>query len=495
MTWTTRRRNIALIGGLAVLLAACGTAAGSTPQEITVNTSEEATSGISVSGMGEVTGTPDTVEVGLGVSVLGETVDEAATTAAEKAQALIDSLTSNGVAEEDITTTDYSIYPEYDYSSNEERLIGYRVSNTVKAKIRDLDSTGAVLDAATVAGGDDVVVNGLSFSIEDNDELVAAAREAAWNDAMTKANQLAELSGQTLGEATTITETVSMPPVPIPYAAEAAVRPGRRDPDRAGDVGCDHHASGPIRPRRLRNRLHDRSDLEVIMGITVSGAGEANADPDMVEIDVGVAVLADTVEDATQIAAQRAEAVTSALTAGGVRVEDMATTEYSIRPEYDYSEQPTAIAGLPGQQHRPRQAPRHRIDRPTARLDRLRRRRRDQGQRPQFRHRRRDITPGQGAGSGMERRQRQGRATGDSVRAHTRQGHLHHRDDPGPCGADAEDDGGRHGDGGEGVDPHRARHIDCDGDTPGGVRLPGVSTLGGIPPVLLTLRVATGERN
>ena len=222
MTWTTRSRSIALIGGLAVLLAACGSEAGTTPPEITVNTSQEATSGISVSGMGEVTGTPDTVEVGLGVSVLGETVDQAATTAAEKAQALIDALTSNGVAEEDITTTDYSIYPEYDYSTNEQRLIGYRVSNTVKAKIRDLDSTGAVLDAATVAGGDDVVVNGLSFSIEDNDELVAAAREAAWNDAMAKATQLAELSGQTLGEATTITETVSMPPIPIPYAAEAA---------------------------------------------------------------------------------------------------------------------------------------------------------------------------------------------------------------------------------------------------------------------------------
>jgi uncharacterized protein len=222
MTWTTRRRNIALLGGLAVILAACGTAAGSTPQEITVNASQEATSGISVSGMGEVTGTPDTVEVGLGVSVLGETVDQAATTAAEKAQALIDSLTSNGVAEEDITTTDYSIYPEYDYSSNEERLIGYRVSNTVQAKIRDIDSTGAVIDAATAAGGDDARVNGLSFSIEDNDELVTAAREAAWNDALAKATQLAEFSGQTLGEATSITETVSMPPVPIPYVAEEA---------------------------------------------------------------------------------------------------------------------------------------------------------------------------------------------------------------------------------------------------------------------------------
>ena len=217
-----RRYQIAAIAAIAVFAAACGTAAGSTPQEITVNTSEDAVSGISVTGMGEVTGTPDTVEVGLGVSVLAETVDEAAATAAEKAQALIDSLTSNGVAEEDITTTEYSIYPEYDYSSNEERLIGYRVSNTVQAKIRDIESTGAVIDAATAAGGDDTRVNGLSFSIEDNDELVAAAREAAWSDAMAKATQLAELSGQTLGEARSITETVSMPPVPIPYAEEAA---------------------------------------------------------------------------------------------------------------------------------------------------------------------------------------------------------------------------------------------------------------------------------
>lgn len=217
-----RRYQIAAIAAIAVFAAACGTAAGSTPQEITVNTSEDAVSGISVTGMGEVTGTPDTVEVGLGVSVLAQTVDEAAATAAEKAQALIDSLTSNGVAEEDITTTEYSIYPEYDYSSNEERLIGYRVSNTVQAKIRDIESTGAVIDAATAAGGDDTRVNGLSFSIEDNDELVAAAREAAWSDAMAKATQLAELSGQTLGEARSITETVSMPPVPIPYAEEAA---------------------------------------------------------------------------------------------------------------------------------------------------------------------------------------------------------------------------------------------------------------------------------
>jgi len=217
MNRKTRLHTIAVVGGLALLLAACG----ATP-EVTVNNSETPHTGISVSGMGEVTGTPDTVEVDLGVSVLGETVDQAASTAAERAESLIAALTSNGVAEEDITTTDYSIYPEYDYSGNQERLVGYRVNNTVRAKIRDLDTTGTVLDAATAAAGDEARVSGLRFSLEDNADLVAAAREAAWDDALAKATQLAELSGQTLGAATSITETVSIPPVPIPYATDAA---------------------------------------------------------------------------------------------------------------------------------------------------------------------------------------------------------------------------------------------------------------------------------
>ena len=225
MNRNTRLQTLAAIGGLAVLLAACG----STPQ-VTVNNSEATRTGISVSGMGEVTGAPDTVEIDLGVSVLGETVDEATATAAERGEALIAALTSNGVARDDITTTDYSIYPEYDYSRSQERLLGYRVNNTVRAKVRDMGSIGSVLDAASAAAGDEARVSGLRFSIEDNTELVSAAREAAWEDALAKATQLAELSGQTLGAATSITETVSMPPVPFPYegdiaGAERAVTP------------------------------------------------------------------------------------------------------------------------------------------------------------------------------------------------------------------------------------------------------------------------------
>jgi uncharacterized protein len=167
------------------------------------------------------------------VSVLADSVDEATAGAAEKADALIAALTSNGVASEDITTTDYSIYPEYDYTGTTERLIGYRVNNSVVAKIRDVEQTGSVLDSVTGATGDEVRINGLRFSIEDNAEMLAAARTAAWNDALSKAQQLAELSGQELGNAVSISETVETPPTPIPYAS---------------DSGGAERASTPIEP-------------------------------------------------------------------------------------------------------------------------------------------------------------------------------------------------------------------------------------------------------
>jgi uncharacterized protein YggE len=214
-----RGTTIAGIAVAGILLAACGSQAAQ--PNITVNNPGSNQTGISVSGTGEVTGTPDTVSVDLGVSVIADTVGEATAEAADKADALINSLTANGVDPDDITTTNYSIYPEYDYRNDTERLIGYRVTNTVRAKIREVSTAGDVLDAATAAGGDDVRVNGLQFSIEDDAELVEAARDAAWNDALTKAQQLADLSGQTLGAATSITETVSRPPVPIRFEASA----------------------------------------------------------------------------------------------------------------------------------------------------------------------------------------------------------------------------------------------------------------------------------
>ena len=226
-----RRVVVIAIVAASMLVAAC------TPEVTVENTSSEGESatGIAVSGAGEVYGTPDTLQMRFGVSVLRPSVDDAVGDAAALADGLISSLESSGVAQEDIQTANYSINPEYDYSGDQRRLVGYRVNNTVVAKIRDLDSAGSVIDATVASVGDEIQVSGVSFSIEDDTELIAAARTAAWDDALAKAEQLATLAGIELGEAVMISESFSSPaPLPVYRDFAAADEAAFETPIEAG---------------------------------------------------------------------------------------------------------------------------------------------------------------------------------------------------------------------------------------------------------------------
>ena len=224
------RKLLALVAAGALLFAACGS--GEESLVSPAGTDGSITSGINVSGQGKVTGKPDTMTVSLGISLLRPTVDAATAEAAAKATEIINALKGAGVAEDDIQTSNYSIYPEYDYSGTVQRLLGYRVNNQVNVKIRNLETAGATIDAATAAGGDATVVSSLAFSIEDNSELLQMARTAAWADAEAKARQLAQLAGLELGSAISITESISYETPPIYY-------------DRAM-AGATENASTPI---------------------------------------------------------------------------------------------------------------------------------------------------------------------------------------------------------------------------------------------------------
>ncbi|MCU0280435.1 MAG: SIMPL domain-containing protein [Acidimicrobiia bacterium] len=227
------RKLLALVAAGALLFAACGSGEESLVSPAGADGS--ITSGINVSGQGKVTGKPDTLTVNLGISLLRPSVDAATADAAALAAAIINALKGAGVAEADIQTANYSIYPEYDWSGEQQRLLGYRVSNEVRVKIRSLETAGATIDAATAAGGDATVVNNLAFSIEDNAELLQMARTAAWGDAEGKARQLAQLAGLELGSAISITESISYETPPIYYErAMAAAEDGAATPIESG---------------------------------------------------------------------------------------------------------------------------------------------------------------------------------------------------------------------------------------------------------------------
>ncbi len=187
--------------------------------------------GLSVSGKGEVPAVPDIVNLRLGVEAQRASVAEAQSEAAEAMNTVKAALTENGVAEKDIQTQQFSIYKitRWDRETEQEVVIGYRVTNMVTAKIREMEKAGSIIDAVVEAGGDLTRIDSLSFSIDDPTAYYDEARTKAMTDAKAKAEQLADLAGVSLGKPTYISESTQIPypvyPREISIGAEAAPAP------------------------------------------------------------------------------------------------------------------------------------------------------------------------------------------------------------------------------------------------------------------------------
>lgn len=207
--------------GLSTLLAI--TLAGCEPQIVTPLLSSPTNRTVHVTGNGSVIGEPDIATLNLGVSVEKASVEEAREAAASAMTTVIESLKTNDVAEKDIQTENFSIYPQYDYTDDGRVLRGYRVNNTVSAKVRELESLSDIIDDAAGAGGDIVVVNSIQFMIEDSTPLQTQARALAVKNAEAKAQTLAEASGVTLGKPVTITETTRGESPTVAFAESAAL--------------------------------------------------------------------------------------------------------------------------------------------------------------------------------------------------------------------------------------------------------------------------------
>jgi hypothetical protein len=178
---------------------------------VNVNLPQESIRGIQVTGVGSVYGKPDVAILKMGVSVERKSVKEATEEAAEAMRRVIDSLKKDGVVDEDIQTQRFSIQPQYDYVDKRPVLRGYRVTNMVTVKIRDMESIGGIIDDAVDAGGDSMRIDSIAFSIDDPTELQAEARVKAMKDARAKAEVLAREGGVKLGKPISISESIYQP--------------------------------------------------------------------------------------------------------------------------------------------------------------------------------------------------------------------------------------------------------------------------------------------
>ena len=229
------RKKILLAMGLALVLTLAGLAgcnsedvnSGELPSALRINVNSQQ-EGMWVNGHGEVNAAPDIAILQLGISAQQASVAEAQFDAATAMDKVMSVLKQEGVADKDIQTQYFSIQQvtRWDQGKQQEIVIGYRVSNMVVAKIHKIAKTGSIIDTVAKAGGDLTRIDNISFSIDDPSQYRKEARDKAMADARTKAEQLANLSGVTLGKPTYISESISYPVYSQPpRVAEGAVAP------------------------------------------------------------------------------------------------------------------------------------------------------------------------------------------------------------------------------------------------------------------------------
>jgi len=227
----------------AVTLSGCGCGGvqlANVPSALKVSLEGGQQTGIWVSGEGEAAAVPDIVEARLGIEAQAKTVEWAQADAAEAMGSVMAALDENGVAEKDIQTEYFSIYDvtRWDEDDWEEVTTGYRATNMVTVKIRDVEAAGSIIDAVVAAGGDLVRIDDVSFSVDDPSPYYELAREEAMDDAKAKAQQLADAAGVSLGKPTYVSESsyVSYPPYPRMAMEEAAAPAPAETPISPGEM-------------------------------------------------------------------------------------------------------------------------------------------------------------------------------------------------------------------------------------------------------------------
>ena len=192
---------------------------------------------LDISATGEVTRVPDLAIISAGVQTLQPTATAAIEENANRMERVRAALKRAGIADKDIQTSTINLSPEYRYVENQPpRLTGYRATNNVNVKFRDLKRSGAILDALVAEAANQI--NGPSLTID--------KPETAYDEARTKAIAVgqarAELYARALGKRVVRLLSVSegggyrMPP-PMPYAADAVMVSAQRGAKTEIDPG------------------------------------------------------------------------------------------------------------------------------------------------------------------------------------------------------------------------------------------------------------------
>lgn len=198
---------------------------------------------ISVTADGEASVAPDLAVVSLAVTGQGKELAPTRDDVVVRSSVVLATLRELGVPEADLQAPDVAIHPEYDYRRGQ-KLIGYRVTRQINAKVRDLTRLGEVLDGIVGAGANEV--HDAQMSASDPSFAEHQALEKAFAAARAKAEALAAAAGVKLGAVIRIEEEPGLGVGPMPRArAMAAVA-------ESADASTEVAAGDLTVTRRLR---------------------------------------------------------------------------------------------------------------------------------------------------------------------------------------------------------------------------------------------------
>lgn len=174
---------------------------------------------ITVSAEGMTTAIPDIAQVTFSVVSQGQDIQTITTSNTNKMNTVLQFVSAQNIASSDIMTTGYDLEPNYQYNKGSQTINGYTLTQTVRVKIRDLSNVSTVVSGLAPLGVNQI--GGVTFTFDDPNLSLAAARVNAFSLARTKALEMAQEAGASLGEVISVSENGN-PPTPYPIYSMAS---------------------------------------------------------------------------------------------------------------------------------------------------------------------------------------------------------------------------------------------------------------------------------
>jgi len=173
----------------------------------TIVVSTDSKSTINSDGKHEMTVAPDRAKVYAGISVLKSNPTDAQNNANEIITQIIKALNEKGISSADIETENFNLYEEKTWTKDGEKSLGWRATQTLIIKTKDLTKTGEIVDIAVENNANQI--NSIQFylSPEKENEYKREAITIASKNAKEKAEAMAQSLGLKLGKIKTVSES------------------------------------------------------------------------------------------------------------------------------------------------------------------------------------------------------------------------------------------------------------------------------------------------